>query len=279
MILITLSFLPISLLLFNMTSILICIGMHPESSKVAGHFAKVLSWGFYMDCMFQSKRMFLTATQNTFLPMMVQLCTICIHPLWCYLFVEHLNFGVTGCAIAQNITYTLQLMIIIVCMECSSSEEMKQLSVMPSLSSFEGFGAFLKMARITVFLEALELWSYEVIALMAGYLSVSQQASLAIDWSISFLLVYIPYSFYMSLSSMIGAALGEGNILKAKQIFKLTFYICSFFGTLIIIFLYIYADKIISLYDEDRKIIKLSSAGLISYCFAVFPPYFTEMML
>lgn len=78
---------------------------------------------------------------------------------------------------------------------------------------------------------------------------------------------------------MIGAALGEGNILKAKQIFKLTFYICTFFGGLIIICLVIFSDKIIALYDEDKKIISLSSAGLISYCFAVFPPYFTEMML
>lgn len=84
------------------------------------------------------------------------------------------------------------------------------------MKSFEGFGTFLKFAKTTLFLEVLELWSYEVIALMSGFLSVSQQASLAIDWSISFLLIYIPYSFYMSLSSMIGVALGEGNILKSK---------------------------------------------------------------
>ena len=41
------------------------------------------------------------------------------------------------------------------------------------MKSFEEFGPFLKLAKTTLFLESLELWSYEVIALMSGYLSVS----------------------------------------------------------------------------------------------------------
>jgi Na+-driven multidrug efflux pump len=69
----------------------------------------------------------------------------------------------------------------------------------------------------------LELWSYEVMAMMTGFLTINQQAGMSIDWAISYLMIYIPYSFYMSVSTLVGAALGEGDIKKAKQTFKFIF--------------------------------------------------------
>jgi len=39
--------------------------------------------------------------------MMVQLVTIALHPLWCHYLITVCSFGIYGCAIAQNITYTL----------------------------------------------------------------------------------------------------------------------------------------------------------------------------
>jgi Na+-driven multidrug efflux pump len=56
---------------------------------------------------------------------------------------------------------------------------------------------------------------------------------MSIDWSISYLCIYIPYSFYMSVSTLVGAALGEGDIKKAKETFRLLFVFCSAIVTLI----------------------------------------------
>ena len=77
----------------------------------------------------------------------------------------------------------------------SKSEELQDLTVLPSMESFKGMGKFLKLARQTLQLEALEIWSYEAMAMMSGFLTINQQAGMTIDWAIAFLCIYIPYSF------------------------------------------------------------------------------------
>ena len=59
---------------------------------------------------------------------------------------------------------------------------------------------------------------------------------MTIDYTITYLIVYVPYGFYNSTVALVGGALGEGDIPKAKKIFKISFYICiSFiFGFVII---------------------------------------------
>jgi len=101
------------------------------------------------------------------------------------------------------------------------------------MDSFNGMWKFLELARQTLLLEALELWSYEVMAMMSGFLTITQQASMSIDWSISFLCIYIPYSFYMSVSTLVGTALGQGDVKKAKDTFRLIFVFCSVIVTVI----------------------------------------------
>lgn len=47
----------------------------------------------------------------------------------------------------------------------------------------------------------------------------------------------------------------------------------------IIFILFKFSNDIVSLYDSDKAVITISSYGLMAYSAAVFPPYFTEMML
>ena len=108
----------------------------------------------------------------------------------------------------------------------STSPEVENCTKLPSLSSFEGFSPYLSKAKSTLVLEALENWSYEMVAMMSGYLILSQQAAMTIDYTITYLIVYVPWGFYNSNVTLVGGALGERNISKAKKIFKITFYLC-----------------------------------------------------
>ena len=44
----------------------------------------------------------------------IQLLTTPLHLVWCWLFVTYLNYGVIGCAIATNITFYLNFLLITV---------------------------------------------------------------------------------------------------------------------------------------------------------------------
>jgi Na+-driven multidrug efflux pump len=111
-------------------------------------------------------------------------------------------------------------------------------------------------------LEALELWSYEVMAMMSGFLTVNQQAGMSIDWAISYLCIYIPYSFYMSVSSLVGAALGEGDVKKAKETFRLIFTFCSVIATVICSATFLFSEQIVKFYDSDIDVVVYATSGL-----------------
>jgi hypothetical protein len=42
------------------------------------------------------------------------------------------------------------------------------------MESFKGINLFLDLAGKTLLIEALELWSYEIMAMMSGFLTVNQ---------------------------------------------------------------------------------------------------------
>jgi Na+-driven multidrug efflux pump len=147
------------------------------------------------------------------------------------------------------------------------------------MESFNGMYKFLELARQTLLLEALELWSYEVMAMMSGFLSITQQASMSIDWSISFLCIYIPYSFYMSVSTLVGAALGEGDIRKAKDTFRIIFMLSATMVIAICTTMFLSSRNIVSFYATDPKVVSYASDGLRAYIGASFGPFFVQMML
>jgi len=130
------------------------------------------------------------------------------------------------------------------------------------MDSFVGMRKFLELAKQTLLLEALELWSYEVMAMMSGFLTINQQAGMSIDWAISFLCIYIPYSFYMSVSTLVGAALGEGDVIKAKETFRLIFLFCSVMATVICSVTFLFAERIVGFYDDDIAIVAYATTGL-----------------
>ena len=158
--------------LWNVAWILTKAGMNPEASTIAGHYVRYLLWGLYMDCMFSSIRMYLTSLENTFIPLVFQIVSISLHPIWCYMIINHTDLGLMGCAVAQDITYTLQFVLILIYLRFAESEEMQACCRLPSIASFANMKEFLSLARFTLLIECLEIWSYEVIALMSGYLAV-----------------------------------------------------------------------------------------------------------
>ena len=52
-------------------------------------------------------------SQSYFLPgMYITLFTVCLHPIWCYLFIAHAGLNVVGAAFAMTITQILNFIII-----------------------------------------------------------------------------------------------------------------------------------------------------------------------
>ncbi len=68
----------------------------------------------------------------------------------------------------------------------------------------------------------LEWWSFEVLALMAGYISVEATAAHIIVLNTHVVIIMIPLGAQVATIVCIGKAMGEGDAYKAKRFFSLT---------------------------------------------------------
>ena len=62
--------------------------------------------------MFDATRKFMSAQFESRLPVYVQLVTLILHILWCYLFIYVWDGREVGAALATNITYILNMVLI-----------------------------------------------------------------------------------------------------------------------------------------------------------------------
>ena len=75
-ILVTLAFIPLTIILLQTGNILILVGMHKEPSALAGQLMPYFIVGIYMNCMFYTIRLFLTCLENSLVPMLLQTCCL-----------------------------------------------------------------------------------------------------------------------------------------------------------------------------------------------------------
>ena len=94
---------------------------------------------------------------------------------------------------------------------------------------------------------------------------------MTIDYTITYLIIQIPWGFYNSIITLVGGALGERNIPKAKRIFKITFYICIMIIFAFVSIAIVFSEKIVSFYSDNMKVERIASRGLAVYSLAVLP--------
>ena len=83
----------------------------------------------------------------------------------------------------------------------------------------------------------------------------------------------------MSVTTLVGAALGEGDVKKAKQTFRLIFLFCSVIATIIFSVTFLFAERIVQIYESDIDAVAYGTTGLQAYIGFCFPPFFIQMML
>lgn len=67
----------------------------------------------------------------------------------------------------------------------------------------------------------LDVWCYEIITLQSGFLPIEMTAAQIIVCNIQVLCAQVPLGISIAASTLIGQAIGEGSILKAKSFIKL----------------------------------------------------------
>ncbi|MED6156016.1 Protein DETOXIFICATION 16 [Stylosanthes scabra] len=159
---------PLSIIWANTASILTALGQDPQISSEAGHYAKLMIPSLFAYGLLQCLNRFLQ-TQSLVFPMLFSSgLTTLLHILICWIMVFKSGLGNKGAAVANAISYWLNVFILMLYVNFSPSCSKTWTGF--SREAFHNIPSFLRLAIPSAVMVCLEMWSFEMMVLLSGLL-------------------------------------------------------------------------------------------------------------
>ncbi|XP_054823186.1 protein DETOXIFICATION 16-like isoform X2 [Prosopis cineraria] len=183
---------PLSLILYNTSSILTTLGQHRDISAEAGTFNRWMIPSVFAYGLLQCLNRFLQTQNNVFPMLMSSGATTVVHVGFCWVFVFGCGLGGKGAALAMSVSYWLNVILLVVYINLapSCSKTWRGLSK----QAFFNLVSFIKLAIPSAIMICFEYWSFEMVVLLSGLLPNPQ-----LETSV------------LSISTRVANELGSGN--------------------------------------------------------------------
>ncbi|KAG6601261.1 Protein DETOXIFICATION 10, partial [Cucurbita argyrosperma subsp. sororia] len=208
--------LPITLLWVNIGKLLVLIGQDPLISREVGKFMIWLIPALFAYA-FLHPLMRYYQMQVFVLPMLIfSWITFCLHIPLCWVLVYKTGLKNLGGALAMNISYWFNVILLALYMKFSPKCEKTRGVV--SMELFKGIGIFLHFAIPSAVMTCLSWWSFELIILLAGFLPNPELESsvLSVCFNTMTTIFTIAYGIGCSGSTRVSNELGAGKPQAAR---------------------------------------------------------------
>lgn len=182
---------------------------------------------------FDSTKKFLSCQFKNNIAVWVQVGTLILHIIWCYIFIKLLNWREVGAAIAMNLTYILNMVIADILIKARSNGTFKDMVFSYDQTCYQQLGTYLRIGVPGMLMLCFEWWCFELLAIFAGLLNVNMLATEVIIVNCISFLFMLPLGVGYSASALAGNYLGEGKIDLAKRFSNL----CILFNVIITTFI------------------------------------------
>jgi multidrug resistance protein, MATE family len=170
---------PMIVLLASSERIFLFVGQNGEVAKYASQYCKISIIGILFYGQFDLTKRFLIQLQVSWVPMIAQFICIALHPLFCWLFVIKLGYGVWGAGVAMASTNILEFTSVTVI--AYAVPRISDAMFLSGREAFEEWGEYMGVSVPATIILCAERWSFEVTALITGYLGVAMQAAYVIS--------------------------------------------------------------------------------------------------
>ncbi|CAA2998313.1 DETOXIFICATION 16-like [Olea europaea subsp. europaea] len=211
-ILVLLSFsIPVSFIWFYTSSILIAFGQDQDISIGAGVFNCWMIPGLFPYGILQCLNRFLQ-TQNIVIPMVISSgIAALLHIFMCWLFVFKIELGIKGAALANAISYWINVLLLALYIKFSSA--CSETFIGFSREAFDNLLGFLKLAIPSAIMICLEYWSFEMVVLLSGLLPNPklETSVLSISLNTCWMVYMISVGLGGAISTRVSNELGAGR--------------------------------------------------------------------
>ncbi|XP_057446950.1 protein DETOXIFICATION 16-like [Lotus japonicus] len=233
MVVLTVVSIPVAVIWANTRFILVFLGQDPEISAAAGEYAKLMVPSLFGYGLLQCLNRFLQ-TQNIVFPMMLSSgVTTLLHILFCWIMVFKSGLGYRGAAIANSISYWLNVTILTLYVKFSPS--CKKTWNGFSKEALHNIPTFLRLAIPSAAMICLEVWSFEMMVLLSGLLSNPklETSVLSICLNTTTSVVMIPFGLAAAISIRVSNELGAGHTRAARLAVRVVSVLAIFEGIIV----------------------------------------------
>ncbi|KAJ7975180.1 Protein DETOXIFICATION [Quillaja saponaria] len=224
---------PLAIIWANTGRLLIALGQDPEISAEAGQYARFMIPSLFAYGLLQCLNRFLQ-TQNIVFPMV--LCsgvTALVHIFICWILVLKSGLGTRGAALANNISYWLNVLLMALYVKFSSS--CANTGTGFSKEALQNILTFLRLAVPSAVMVCMEMWSFEMMVLLAGLLPNPklETSVLYISLNTTAIVWMIPFGFSNAVSTWVSNELGAGHPRVARLSMCVVLIMAVIEGTLV----------------------------------------------
>uniref|UniRef100_A0A7S3N2X1 Uncharacterized protein n=1 Tax=Euplotes harpa TaxID=151035 RepID=A0A7S3N2X1_9SPIT len=266
-------FIPEMILLCFTKPILIYLGQDEQTSEVAQNYILPLLPGMFAMTQFETIRRYLQGMTIFVFTMYVQCISLVFHLIWSYLLVHTAGLGIYGVSIATCITYWTDLIAVCLIISYKGDVVPKESWHFFNADSFTGLFEYLEYGIPSALILSLEWWSFEILSLFAGLLSVEELAANIVLLNLCILLFQVPEGVGFAMSNLVGNSLGEGNTQKAKKYIKASLAVMFAATIVLIVSLYNFRYYISMIFTDEKNVIELIANVIPVFTVWVFFDY------
>uniref|UniRef100_A0A1J3I6G2 Protein DETOXIFICATION n=1 Tax=Noccaea caerulescens TaxID=107243 RepID=A0A1J3I6G2_NOCCA len=216
MFVLTLLSVPLSIIWYNTDHLLLFLGQEKSIATMAGSYARYMIPSIFAYGLLQCLNRFLQAQNNVYPVVICSGIITSLHILLCWVLVLKSDLGYKGAAVANSISYWLNVVLLFCYVKLSPSCSLTWTGF--SKEALRDILPFMRLAIPSALMVCLEMWSFELLVLLSGLLPnpVLETSVLSICLNTSATAWMIPFGLSGAASTRISNELGAGNPEVAK---------------------------------------------------------------
>ncbi|OVA11560.1 Multi antimicrobial extrusion protein [Macleaya cordata] len=221
----TLVCIPLSLILIYVDKLLIFVGQDPLISLGAGKYATWMIPALFAYAILQVLIRYLLSQSLIFPLLISSFLVTCLYIPLCWVLVFKSGLGNIGAAVAIDLSFWLNVIILAFYINYSSSCEKTRVPL--TMEVFHGIGPFFRLAIPSTGMVCLEWWSFELLILLSGLLPNPQLETSVLSICLTTIasLYTIPSGFGAAASTRVSNELGAGNAQGARFVVCIVMFV------------------------------------------------------
>ncbi|XP_061351425.1 protein DETOXIFICATION 16-like [Gastrolobium bilobum] len=247
---------PLSLIWFYTSNLLIAMGQDHEISTEAGIFNRWMIPGLFAYGLLQCLNRFLQ-TQNNVFPMLISSgITTSVHIVFCWVFVFEYELGSKGAALAISMSYWINVFLLLIYINLATACASTWNGV--SKEALNDILSFIKLAVASAVMICFEYWSFEMVVLLSGLLPDPQLETsvLSISLNTCWMVYMISVGLGGAISTRVSNELGAGNAQGALLALRVMIVIAILEGTTVGLVTILVRNVWGKLYSNEDEVIK-----------------------